>query len=527
MGCCISNEVNINNKAEIMLINLLESMNLNQLNYNELQEILNKYKPEIINQASKFPNIYKLISKPKRIDPIHYELLISDLLNQDLYKLKYMDYIRSLNNLERLVENEFTSQTLKKKFKFKYILSKFMFEYEIVDLYLRDHTLKKTKKGSGNEVMGGRRKSLLASEREGLEKQSTLIFNLQRAIFPDSNEIKMLEYDINQIVFAFLNKDNLYPLDIVRIISNIISKYEKPVQRSNNKMKTDLDPLVNLNHTKNLEPIIELQRRASKHNQTQINPEKVTSNLSLHYMKIEENVNENSKVAEDEIDEESKIKLNNMLLQKLNSGDPNKITKAVSNKADLEYFPLTQIDGNLKKGNLKAKELIEKGNEDSSTFNQQDIGESPCQVETLSLSQFWDFIRLYLKFNLFEITKNFYKFLHADSHYEYLFNSIYNIEINESFKQELRRLFETYYAESMVSKFINFIKDELRKSIDFTNTKLSGTTGSFKEDKSSELSEEHYLEFVELHFYLFNIRSLRQSYLNFCVRNQEENIIII
>lgn len=535
MGCCLSGEANINNKAEIMLIFLLESMRMNNLNFSELQEILSKFKPDTINQASKFPNIYKLITKQtKRIDPIHYELLISDLLSQDIYKLKYMDYIKSLNTLERLVENEFTSQALKKRFKFKYILNKFMFEYEAIDLYIKEHSQRRLKMGSSNEVMGGRRKSLLANEREGVEKQSALIFNLQRAIFPDSNEIKNLEYDIYQIVFVYLNKDNLYPLDIVRIISNIISKYEKPVQRNNVKMKTN-QPITNSMHTKHLETVQDLQRIGSKHNLTQAPPDKSTSNLSLHYMKVEENTHYNNKSNEDEVlDEDSKLKQNNMILQKLNSGDPNRVTKAV-NKADLEFFPLSGVNINLVKvikvENVDEKlEELEKPAKDETTtpFSQSELYRSiPCSVETLSLSQFWDFLRLYLKFNLFEITKNFFKFLHSDSHYEYLFNSIYNIEINESFKLELRKLFETYYTESMVSKFINYIKDELRKSIDFTNSKLVETTSSFKDDKHSELLIEHYIEFVELHIYLFNIRSLRQSYINFCVKNKEENIIMI
>lgn len=484
MGCCISNSKPKENLAESALIKLLETMNMSTLNYDEVNNIFRKHNPSQDTHTA-FKSLYRILPKNEKVDPIRYELLISQLINEKIFEAKEIDYLRCMTNLNYCIEKEFVFKMSNKiGLKFTYINKSLLNEYDALEHYMQVKNNENSKLKSITHVIGGRRSSLLASGRPGIEKISSQCFNFQRAIFPNYDKIVDYEYQILLTVFAYISKENLYPLEIVKIIFRIIKKAQTKSSEKRNITHRTFKETIPLHRS------ISATRTRSKSNITVCLSDKI--NIPEHDTCI------------DFIDHNPKSMRDDNKINNLNETvKPKHNFRSDSYDLTSNYTDNSTIDFNLNPSHFNSN----RGNDSSNPFS-------------VYFAQFCSFLSYYLKFNLYHVTKNFYKYMQSEPHFTSQLCDICKIGDIQNFKADLAILAELYYNENAVNTYVDFIKTQLLSSVCTSNLRISNDNRSVVSSESKY--QEYFLEFVESNLYLFNISTLRENYMAFFIKSKED-----
>lgn len=237
-NCCSNIKIYKKPKSENLLIDLFKNMNITKINFYQLREIINKYKSyEEIKQNKENQQLH-------RLDPILYELLVSELINEEYFKIKYYEYLKTIE--------EITSTCIKDKAFQKELLTfgNISTEYEQIETFRRLNFYKKNGKllKKEEEFKSTSSKNLLLSYKNEVSNEKSLLLSLQRGLFPES--VKVSSYFIVYVVsYINLNKENIYPLDIARNIIEIIHEGNNELSEYNSNLNIIKDNNLNTNES--------------------------------------------------------------------------------------------------------------------------------------------------------------------------------------------------------------------------------------------------------------------------------------
>lgn len=240
-NCCSNIKIYKKPTSEKLLIDLFKNMNITKINFYQLREIINKYKSyEEIKQNKENQQLH-------RLDPILYELLVSELINEEYFKIKYYEYLKTIE--------EITSTCVKDRAFQKELLTfgNISTEYEQIETFRRLNFYKKNGKllKKEEEFKSTSSKNLLLSYKNEVSNEKSLLLSLQRGLFPDS--VKVSSYFIVFVVsYINLNKENIYPLDIARNIIEIIHEGNNELSEYISNLNIINDDNLNTNESLNM-----------------------------------------------------------------------------------------------------------------------------------------------------------------------------------------------------------------------------------------------------------------------------------
>lgn len=557
--CCFSS-FSSHFSSEDLLIKVLKNINLSTLNYHQFKDLITKYKP--VNNQEKSTTQPEATDK---LDPLSYELLLSEMISHKLYLNKYYDYIRISDEILNSIEKDEKLRKYSKSDKRNWLnFGNIQNEYDLIETYLRVSDNTKRRRSMTGNTGQLKLKYDFFTYKDNFSKEETLLFDLQRSLFPEISSLSsQVYYDITIFCFSLLNKNNIYPLDIARNIIQVVYEYNT----LNNKKLI----MIRSSSVSNLNNVYQNNYCNDQvyNQQSQVNKQQVmNSNQSLNEILEEKEVkeeespsnirrNSNKKISlsinlEESISNESPIKLrreeedsissDSSLFQKdLLYKDKDKDSSKESDEIDMEKKDfissglkerlsdklLTLKQHNLDKYmyiNKSSSTIknIEKSQEEAinqrkyiSNFNTRTVSNDNLKKKNeifVSTSNFLYFLKAYLKFNLLDLTKQYYQYIVYDRKYDYSNFKYENIRIETGFYEDLKNTYNLFFSQRLFDMYFNKVKEGLKETRSkFSSKKLSYLTG--------DISEELMLYFIEKNLYLFDFRSLRSDYYEFCLKN--------
>ena len=563
--CLNRNKQFENNQCETLIIKLLSSINLNKLNYSQFIDIYQKYKNGINNCFLNQSILDKtsILENKLKFDPIHYELLISELINDKFFKFKYYDYIKIMDKIQITLTNKEEERVKNKQINYKrkkedwLNIASMNTEYEMIDTYykLLDNKNKTKYCNDGRDSSKrsiNQKSSLLFNERSNITKEEGLIFDLQRSIFPKAIEFANHEYELSVIIFSFINKENLYPLEISRLIKKIIQSSSTfnptcETERSQSPPKKYIKQISEFELIDIIPEVDESKRnsKASFKRPSQLADDVFKVNLNLCLNLIDEegecddiqnqkslkslknkSLREMESISKQNNDYDSpdKISLEDLMnrIETIQDNDEEvKVTKqkSIVKKSIIIKSPKKKIS-NI--GNLSIDSILHESNMNSFLNSPKKIANiskniSPRKLmsnQQISKKDLINFLKIYLKFNLIDITKSIYKFINYLRKTDYYCISLFDILLNEEFYSSMQNNTNILCSKNLFLKFFNTIREEVDTVFD-----------SNKDQSSIEniINEENLLKFVEEHIWLFCFDSLREKYFEFSLDNFERS----
>ena len=254
--CCNSTiKTNIKAKSEELLLLLIERSQLNSITFEEYIYIIEKYNPYREDNYPSFvkANFLKIESfNRKTLDPIYFELLQAELLDNHIFECKHLDYIRKTDIIYNLISGKkkihgFDPDKLKKKLYYSLanVYSSFkpvfnnnqLFDKNISNFKsnFKDNSSKSVKLNidydniyysspeTNNKKITRKNSDLFTERYKLLKKEDNLSFNLLRSLFYNCGGYgNNYQYNLSILFFSFINKFNLFPIEITRMLTYIV-----------------------------------------------------------------------------------------------------------------------------------------------------------------------------------------------------------------------------------------------------------------------------------------------------------------
>lgn len=360
-------------------------------------------------------------------------------------------------------------------------------------------------------------------------------YEVIRCLFPslfNSN----IQYEVSYCIFSLLDKNNLYPLDIYRIILHIISsKAYKPMSlQAKSKQVSLLRPLNPSQNQNNfcLNKIIEDDKESLSRTKSIIDDSSRDSHDLLIEVQGKSVKSLKSGKSSKSSQSRKRRKRKNVLMKKegiRSFGGILKNPKSCENNEKLKKSIncLLKIDEKSKKNQKfscdphflnqtkQGKDYISNSKNELKTiqFKEQVDIIKRCSLSFLTGNiesdltklKFLDFLRTYLRFNLLNITNSLYNYIGIQKRSKLYMNSLIDVKFDNNFYDSLNFWYDLLSCRKIYNQFYKEIELKVE--------------AYFQKESSSMIDsvEDVISSFIHENLELFSMRSLRRLYFNYCL----------